>query len=221
MANLLVVLAEVNGKPLWMNVETVLRKHLSQQRHTLVYVDQDTESSTHMQIMLLCSCSTDLDVASSRISQDLAGVFASAAPDLRLYKSIMAPLGVSTLDADQAEDLLPSHVLVSVAMTPIPSTESAFNAWYLHEHIPLLQRVPTWVSSERFILDFTTDDQVPHYLALHRWNSMEAFDTDEYRAATNTQWRTAVMSEIVKKERIVLIYEGNLASLSQESVVPA
>ena len=42
----------------------------------------------------------------------------------------------------------------------------------------------------------------PKFLAIHEWASLDAFETKQYRRATNTPWRTAVL-----KEERVLRYE--------------
>lgn len=45
-------------------------------------------------------------------------------------------------------------------------------------------------------------DRPPKFLAIHEWASLDAFETKQYRRATNTPWRTAVL-----KEGRVLRYE--------------
>ncbi|KAG6899457.1 hypothetical protein C0993_010136 [Termitomyces sp. T159_Od127] len=186
--------------------------------HVLVYTGH-RDGVVNLKI-LLCSCSissSTLNAAHHDLLQDFAGVF-KAAPDFRLYKPVMDPLGISSMNAEQTENLTPHHILVSVAMTPQPYADEEFNNWYREEHIPLLMRVPTWVSSERFKLEFSADQKVPQYLALHRWGTVDAFGTEEYKAATSTPRRSAVMMEIVKNERFLVSYEGKLGALARESV---
>lgn len=158
-----------------------------------------------------------LNAAHHDLLQDFAGVFKTA-PEFRLYKPVMDSLGISSLNAEQTETLTPRHILVSVAMTPLHSADEELNNWYREEHIPLLMRVPTWCSSERFKLEFSVNEQVPRYLALHRWGAVDAFNTEEYKAATNTPRRSAVMMEIVNNERFVVTYEGKLKTLARENV---
>ncbi|PIL28445.1 hypothetical protein GSI_08479 [Ganoderma sinense ZZ0214-1] len=45
-------------------------------------------------------------------------------------------------------------------------------------------------------------DRPPKFLAIHEWASLDAFETKQYRRATNTPWRTEVL-----KEGRVLRYE--------------
>lgn len=101
------------------------------------------------------------------------------------------------------------HFLVLNAMTPSDETDGAFNDWYKEEHIPLLQRVPSWLSSRRFTL-VTATAKAPRYLALHEWGNIAAFDTEEFKAATNTPWRSDVIAQVIEKERFLLKYEGTL-----------
>ena len=45
-------------------------------------------------------------------------------------------------------------------------------------------------------------DRPPKFLAIHEWASVDAFETKQYRRATDTPWRTEVL-----KEGRVLRYE--------------
>ena len=126
-----------------------------------------------------------------------------AVPEFRLYEPH------STMEIHKQH-----HFLVMNAMTPLPALEQAFNDWYIAEHIPLLRRVPFWRSSERFtLISSSSANPVPHYLALHKWDDIAAFETDEYKAATNTPWRAEVIGKVILKERLVLKYEGELEDL--------
>jgi len=141
----------------------------------------------------------------SMISRALTPVMGTT-PELRLYESLTS--GQITEVRKQR------HILVMNSMTPHPTAERAFDDWYTKEHIPLLRRVPSWLSSQRFILVSSSGGGlVPRYLALHKWDDVAAFETDEYKAATNTPWRTEVMREVIEKERLVLMYEGELENL--------
>ncbi|KAG5722959.1 hypothetical protein E4T56_gene15601 [Termitomyces sp. T112] len=221
MSNLLVVLASDDLDRTWLkwqNVESILDKHLPNLGHVLVYTGRRVGTADSPTRILLCSCSISssiLDAAHHILLKDFAGIFKTP-PELRLYKPLVEPLGISSLNADHTETLTPNHILLSVAMTPHPSADEEFNNWYREEHIPLLMRVLAWRSSERFILEFSANKEVPQYLALHRWDSTEAFNTQEYKAATNTSRRSAVMSEITKYERFAGTYEGKLATLARE-----
>ncbi|KAJ7350806.1 hypothetical protein DFH08DRAFT_958425 [Mycena albidolilacea] len=131
--------------------------------------------------------------------------------DIRIYE----PLPAST------QILVPTsrgkHYLVLNGMTPNDAAEQTFNDWYAQEHIPMLSVVPGWQSSVRFRL-LSASTSPPRYLALHEWENRDAFDTAEFKAATNTPWRISVVVEQVnKKERHLLEYKGTIEELKQSS----
>ncbi|GLB37959.1 hypothetical protein LshimejAT787_0410100 [Lyophyllum shimeji] len=216
MSCLLVIIADVDEPPNWKTVRLVLQRHMLITQ-TLVYTSQDTVSSAKLRVLLFCSCcvpASKLAVDPPVIYEDLVGLFRNNLVDHRIYEQREAAQGLSTLDGVATSDLPPDHIMVMNAMTPSPSSEKSFNDWYAHEHIPLLRLVPSWLSSERFLLTSSAAERVPQCLALHRWNDIGAFETAEYKAATNTPWRTAVMEDIIERERLVLTYEGSLENLA-------
>jgi heme-degrading monooxygenase HmoA len=127
--------------------------------------------------------------------------------EVRVYETI--PSG--------SHQILPTsrheQYMVFNGMTPNDSAEETFNDWYSDEHIPMLSAVPGWHSSRRFRLLSATSGP-PRYLALHEWDDLAAFQTPEFRAATNTPWRTRVVVEQVsQKERFVFEYQGAVDEL--------
>lgn len=132
------------------------------------------------------------------------------ASDCRLYDALASP------DSEDHHITNQSHIMVLNAMTPTAGSEQAFNAWYTEEHIPLLRRVPGWLSSRRYKLRSSTSDQCHTYLAVHRYGDSSAFETQEYKVATNTAWREEVIGQVVNKERIVLRYQGELDGIVGE-----
>lgn len=87
-------------------------------------------------------------------------------------------------------------VVLSVAMST--TDEAALDTWYADEHIPLLHAVPGWRRTRRYRL---TEGAGPDLLAFHELDSVAVFDTDAYRAARDTPWRTSVMRTITAHER--------------------
>lgn len=96
-----------------------------------------------------------------------------------------------------------------VALAPGPKLEeSDFHGWYLDEHIPMLSAVPGWLRSSRW--ELCSDSVRPNgvrnadgspvspYLAIHEWVGPQVYETPEFKAATNTPWRTRVMDGIDK-----------------------
>ncbi|KAJ3813367.1 hypothetical protein F5876DRAFT_73951 [Lentinula aff. lateritia] len=122
--------------------------------------------------------------------------------DIRLYKA----LAHSTFKGVGYLSTTPLF-LVSVALSPTLEAERDFNAWYEEEHISLLSQVPGWQACRRFSLvdcESTVNSvSPPRYFALHAYKDLNGFTTPQFKAATNTPWRTKVMEEIVASERHV------------------
>ncbi|KAF7296029.1 hypothetical protein MKEN_01417900 [Mycena kentingensis (nom. inval.)] len=120
--------------------------------------------------------------------------------DIRLYEALSEAKITSIPTAPG------KHFLVFNGMTPDEGMEDEFRRWYAEEHIPMLTQVPGWRASMRFKLISALRDNgnATEYLALHEWESMDAFGTEAYKAATDTPWRTRVVVDGVhKKERFV------------------
>ncbi|KAK0226611.1 hypothetical protein IW262DRAFT_1457850 [Armillaria fumosa] len=137
------------------------------------------------------------------LSDRLSSFIGSNLVACRLYKPCIESIPV------QLTHPYHNHYLVINAMTPSVTSETQFNDWYTKEHIPLLSKVPSWLSSRRFVLVETTEELgAPRYLALHEWVDLVAFETKEFLRATNTTWRTEVLSQVVRKERWVMVFKG-------------
>ena len=105
-----------------------------------------------------------------------------------------------TETSDPKAVLDPAPCLIAVSIDPGEYGDERLDAWYREEHLALLRKVPGWRSSRRFRL--VEGPGLPH-LALHDWESEEAFSTDEFRAATSTPWRDEVFAGIAKHDRRV------------------
>jgi hypothetical protein len=161
---------------------------------------------------------------------DLESFEASKAPPYTLLtrsereKKLMANLGVldrRIYEVYPGPSLAPSALFnpkqtprytVLVELDVRPDAEEDFNRWYDDEHIPMLAKVPGWVRSRRFILKeegvagVDTDGAKrtgppPKYLAVHEWASQEKQESDAYKQAMNTPWRTKVQEAITQKAR--------------------
>ncbi|KAJ6593235.1 hypothetical protein B0H19DRAFT_1280236, partial [Mycena capillaripes] len=127
--------------------------------------------------------------------------------DIRIYETLPFNVQISV------PTLLQKHYMVLNGMTPNDVAEQTFNDWYAEEHVPMLSAVSGWRSSYRFRL-LTASENPPQYLALHEWESRDAFGTPELKAAINTLWRTrVVMEQVNKKERHLLEYLGTIEEL--------
>jgi hypothetical protein len=129
--------------------------------------------------------------------------------DIRLYETL--PLGARITVPTSPE----KHYLVLNGMTPNRIAEQSFNDWYTEEHVAMLSVVPGWRSSRRFRL-LSASKHPPRYLALHEWENREAFGTPEFKAATNTPWRTRVVEQI-NMERHLLEYLGTVEESKETS----
>lgn len=92
------------------------------------------------------------------------------------------------------------HIMIYNAMTPSSENERDFNEWYLREHIPLLSRAATWLSSRRYKL-VESNFSTPSYLALHFWGEELAFNTLEYKTAIDTPWKWNVVNNVLDRRR--------------------
>lgn len=160
-----------------------------------------------------CSVDPGETEAPAKLSDDLKPYLSGV--EVRMYTPFLEQSSQPP-ETESSESNPPKspHFLVINGMTPHPSSEKMFNDWYTEEHIPMLSRVPSWLSSHRYILQTqSADSKAPRYLALHRWGDIAAFEQQEFKAATNTPWRTKVIEQVVEKERFVMEFQGTLEDL--------
>jgi hypothetical protein len=132
-------------------------------------------------------------------------------PLSQLSQSSQSDTELATAQTGAGTQAGDAHFMVANAMTPSSDANATrdFDSWYQEEHIPLLSRVPGWIASRRFEVVKATDESTcPRFLAIHEWESLSAFDTEEFRQATSTPWRSRVIDKVVKRERLVMRYEG-------------
>lgn len=124
-------------------------------------------------------------------------------------------------------------VLIAVLFTLKNSTAEGaaeLGKWYDEEHISMVSKVPGWRRSRRFVSSSVEPPSNPkdtEYLALHEYDPQNGLDASpEFRAATNTPWRTKIFDTIVatKARRTYELYytfgpgPRDLASLSSPEV---
>lgn len=112
-----------------------------------------------------------------------------------------------------SEKVSPAHASASnqifrfLGLQPGPQlSEEDYNRWYEEEHVPLLSVVPGWLKSTRWKLKDATvkidgrvaEKKISRYLAIHEWESLDAFATPEFKHAVSTPWRDEIMPEIDK-----------------------
>ncbi|KAJ6488274.1 hypothetical protein C8R47DRAFT_1047082 [Mycena vitilis] len=183
----------------WQHIAETLRS-LNKLLDPVVYHTAVDDTSGLYVVTILCTIDSQTTLPELEI---MFGPSLGESPiDIRIYEPLPTDAQISVLTSPD------KHYLVLNGMTPNDAAEQTFNDWYAEEHIPMLSAVPGWRSSCRFRL-ITASGDPPRYLALHEWENRDAFGTPEFKAATNTPWRTRVVVEqVAKKERHLLEYRG-------------
>ena len=100
-----------------------------------------------------------------------------------------------------------NQIYRTLGLQPGPDlSEEDYNKWYEEEHVPLLSIVPGWLKSTRWKLKDATvtshgnvkEKNISRYLAVHEWESLEAFSTPEFKHATSTWWRDQILPKLDK-----------------------
>jgi pimeloyl-ACP methyl ester carboxylesterase len=123
------------------------------------------------------------------------------------------------------------NVLVAVFVTLKDTSQKAeMDRWYEEEHIPMLAKVPGWRRSRRFVTSHLepASPEETEYVTLHEYAPENGLDGAEFKAATDTPWRTKVFDKIIgdKKRRTYGLYytfgpaPRDLASLTDSAAVP-
>ncbi|KAI0034170.1 hypothetical protein K488DRAFT_46084 [Vararia minispora EC-137] len=127
--------------------------------------------------------------------------------DRRLYESYTGP---SLRPSSLYNPRQTARYTVLVETEVKPEAEEDFNRWYDEEHIPMLAKVPGWVRSRRFVLKedgvmgvegLKRTEAPPKHLAVHEWATQEKLESDAYKQAMSTPWRTKVLESVVRKTR--------------------
>ncbi|KAJ6590187.1 hypothetical protein DFH09DRAFT_1359159 [Mycena vulgaris] len=209
--NLLVILAHTISRESltvdWQHIAETLRSVGGSARPS-VYNTPGDEPAVPYVMAIFCAVGSQIALPEVAL---LLGQSLGENLDIRVYETF--PSGAPILVPTSPE----KHYMVLNGMTPNDSAEDTFNDWYTAEHIPMLSAVPGWRSSRRFRL-LSASTSPPRYLALHEWETRDAFGTAEFKAATNTPWRTRVVVEQVnQKERHLMEYLGTVEDLGKSS----
>jgi hypothetical protein len=90
--------------------------------------------------------------------------------------------------------------LLLVGMTTSAEVETAFNAWYDTEHVPVLARVPGVLCARRF----RTNAGNPKYIALYHLTAPSVVDSPEWKQASgSTPMPQRVRDQITNRLRLV------------------
>lgn len=140
-------------------------------------------------------------IMESRSEREIRISNAVSIADRRVYK----------LDYDSHEAGFPlpagkdTVFVLTVGVTS--SDHGEIDRWYESEHLAMLRAVPGWLRSRRYTLigggatGYPEGKEIPKLLAVHEWTSAEALKTEEFKAATSTEWRTRAMATTTVVER--------------------
>lgn len=124
-------------------------------------------------------------------------------------------------------------IAVSFQLQDGSDKEAELEKWYVEEHVPLLQKVPGWLRTRRFVTSYL-DLESGHrkekeFLALHEYAPQNGLGGPEFVAATTTEWCDRIYKDVVKerKRRVYDLYytfgaaPRDLQSLSSKDTIPA
>lgn len=99
----------------------------------------------------------------------------------------------------------PAPVTASMSMRVSEADLEDFDKWYEEEHIDMLAKVPGWLRTRRFRMVVGGLQGMPpagqvECLAVHDFKSKDSLATPEMKAASDTPWRTRVVSKIHSRE---------------------
>jgi pimeloyl-ACP methyl ester carboxylesterase len=124
-------------------------------------------------------------------------------------------------------------IAVSFVLQPGEDKEEELKRWYEEEHVPLLQKVPGWRRTRRFVTSYLDIQANPEttreFLALHEYAPENGLGGKEFIAATTTKWCDKINADVVqdRKRRVYELYytfgaaQRDLKSLSSKDTMPA
>lgn len=155
--------------------------------------------------------------------------------DRRSYDLLGEWSGSDFKDLQKVENEGAKNVMIAVSfvLQEGADKEEELKRWYEEEHVPLLQKVPGWRRSRRFVTSYLDIEAKPdlqrEFLALHEYAPENGLGGKEFVAATTTKWCDKIYSEVVqdRKRRTYGLYytfgaaPRDLESLSSPDTAPA
>ncbi|EUC51278.1 hypothetical protein COCMIDRAFT_79333 [Bipolaris oryzae ATCC 44560] len=134
--------------------------------------------------------------------------------DRRSYDLLKEWKGNDFKDLQKVENEGEKNVMIAVsfALQDGAGKEEELKKWYEEEHVPLLQKVPGWRRTRRFVtsyLDLESGHKTEkEYLALHEYAPQNGLGGPEFKAATTTEWCDKIYKDVVKdrKRRVYELY---------------
>jgi pimeloyl-ACP methyl ester carboxylesterase len=125
--------------------------------------------------------------------------------DRRFYDFVKEWSGNDFKKLENVENEGESNVMVSVGFTlhPGEDKEEELRKWYDEEHVPLLQKVPGWRRTRRFVTSYLdlNDGKSKEFLALHEYAPQNGLGGKEFQAATSTPWNAEIYKSVVQEKR--------------------
>jgi pimeloyl-ACP methyl ester carboxylesterase len=155
--------------------------------------------------------------------------------DRRNYDLLKEWKGDDFRDLQKVENEGQKNVMIAVSfqLQDGKDKEEELKKWYEEEHVPLLQKVPGWRRTRRFVTSYL-DLESGHrketeYLALHEYAPQNGLGGPEFKAATTTEWCDKIYKDVVKerKRRVYGLYytfgaaQRDLKTLSSQDAIPA
>lgn len=155
--------------------------------------------------------------------------------DRRSYDLLKEWKGDDFRDLQKVENEGQKNVMIAVSflLQEGEGNEEELRKWYEDEHVPLLQKVPGWRRTRRFVTSYL-DLESGHksekeYLALHEYAPQNGLGGPEFNKAITTEWCDKIYKNVVtgRKRRVYDLYytfgaaSRDLKSLSSRDAVPA
>jgi pimeloyl-ACP methyl ester carboxylesterase len=134
--------------------------------------------------------------------------------DRRNYDLVKDWKGEDFHDLQKVENEGQQNVMIAVSfqLHDGEDKEQELEKWYVEEHVPLLQKVPGWRRTRRFVTSYL-DLESGHrkekeFLALHEYAPQNGLGGPEFKAATTTEWCDKIYKDVVKdrKRRVYDLY---------------
>jgi len=155
--------------------------------------------------------------------------------DRRNYDLLKEWKGDDFQDLQKVENEGEKNVMIAVSfqLQDGADKEEELRKWYDEEHVPLLQKVPGWRRTRRFVTSYL-DLESGHrkekeFLALHEYAPQNGLGGPEFKTATTTEWCDKIYKDVVKerKRRVYDLYytfgaaQRDLKSLASQDTIPA
>jgi pimeloyl-ACP methyl ester carboxylesterase len=155
--------------------------------------------------------------------------------DRRNYDLLREWKGNDFRDLQKVENEGERNVMIAVSfqLQDGKDKEDELEKWYVEEHVPLLQKVPGWRRTRRFVTSYL-DLESGHrkekeFLALHEYAPQNGLGGPEFKAATTTEWCDKIYKDVVKerKRRVYDLYytfgaaQRDLKSLASDDTFAA